>query len=178
MISAAIESRRFRCLPRSLAWGRVHARLARSACHVGGSALARRASSRGRGRRAHGAGEADFRAGGRRSWRRPPCSRRRGLRRALSRRSNNSGLWNARTVSPREPARTHEERFLGRRVPDFIGDSRTEGRTEATISGDTRADWSEAFELVPSLQIAYVWHASVFTREVLDGFLRIGFLYP
>jgi hypothetical protein len=87
-------------------------------------------------------------------------------------------LWNARTVSPREPARTHEERFLGRRVPDFIGDSRTEGRTEATISGDTRADWSEAFELVPSLQIAYVWHASVFTREVLDGFLRIGFLYP
>ena len=54
---------------------------------------------------------------------------------------------------------------------------RTEGHTETTISGDTRADWSEAFELVPSLQIAYVWHASVFTREVLNG-LRIGFLYP
>ena len=43
---------------------------------------------------------------------------------------------------------------------------RTEGHTETTISGDTRADWSEAFELVPSLQIAYVWHASIFTREV------------
>ena len=28
---------------------------------------------------------------------------------------------------------------------------RTEGHTETTISGDTRADWSEAFELVPSL---------------------------
>jgi hypothetical protein len=42
---------------------------------------------------------------------------------------------------------------------------RTKGHTETTISGDTRADWSEAFELVPSLQIAYVWHASVFTRE-------------
>src|SRR6266852_2597264 len=55
---------------------------------------------------------------------------------------------------------------------------RTEGHTETTISGDTRADWSEAFELVPSLQIAYVWHASVYTREVLDGLLRIGFLYP
>jgi DNA modification methylase len=55
---------------------------------------------------------------------------------------------------------------------------RTEGHTETTISGDTRADWSEAFELVPSLQVAYVWHASVFTREVLDGLLRIGFLYP
>src|ERR1019366_4112281 len=42
---------------------------------------------------------------------------------------------------------------------------RTEGHTETTISGDTRADWSEAFELVPSLQVAYVWHASKFTRE-------------
>jgi DNA modification methylase len=55
---------------------------------------------------------------------------------------------------------------------------RTKGHTETTISGDTRADWSEAFELVPSLQIAYVWHASVFTREVLNGLLRIDFLYP
>ena len=45
------------------------------------------------------------------------------------------------------------------------------------ISGDTRADWSEAFELVPSLQVAYVWHASKFTREVLDGLLRIGFMH-
>ena len=54
----------------------------------------------------------------------------------------------------------------------------TEGHTETTISGDTRADWSDAFALVPSLEVAYVWHASVFTREVLDGLLRIGFLYP
>jgi DNA modification methylase len=54
---------------------------------------------------------------------------------------------------------------------------RTKGHTETTISGDTRADWSEAFELVPSLQVAYVWHASKFTREVLDGLLRIGFLH-
>jgi len=56
--------------------------------------------------------------------------------------------------------------------------NRTEGHTETTISGDTRADWSDAFALVPSLEVAYVWHASVFTREVLDGLLRIGFLYP
>jgi DNA modification methylase len=55
---------------------------------------------------------------------------------------------------------------------------RTEGHTETTISGDTRADWPGAFELVPSLQIAYVWHASIFTREVLNGLERIGFLYP
>jgi DNA modification methylase len=55
---------------------------------------------------------------------------------------------------------------------------RTEGHTETTISGDTRSDWSAAFELVPSLQVAYVWHASIHTHEVLDGLLRIGFLYP
>ena len=55
---------------------------------------------------------------------------------------------------------------------------RTEGHTETTISGDTRADWSDAFALLPSLQIAYLWHASVFTAEVLAGLLRIGFLYP
>jgi DNA modification methylase len=52
---------------------------------------------------------------------------------------------------------------------------RTEGHTETSISGDTRADWSGAFELVPSLQVAYVWHASRFTREVLNGLLGIGF---
>jgi DNA modification methylase len=54
---------------------------------------------------------------------------------------------------------------------------RTESHTATSISGDTRADWSEAFELVPSLEVAYVWHASKFTREVLDGLLRIGFLH-
>jgi len=54
---------------------------------------------------------------------------------------------------------------------------RTEGHTETTISGDTRADWSEAFELLPDLQVGYVWHASKFTREVLDGLLRIGFVH-
>jgi DNA modification methylase len=54
---------------------------------------------------------------------------------------------------------------------------RTAGHTETTISGDTRADWSDAFALVPSLEAAYVWHASKFTREVLEGLLRIGFLH-
>src|SRR5579871_5103032 len=54
---------------------------------------------------------------------------------------------------------------------------RTEGHTRTSISSDTRADWSEAFALVPNLQIGYVWHASKFTREVLDGLLRIGFLH-
>jgi DNA modification methylase len=53
---------------------------------------------------------------------------------------------------------------------------RTEGHTNTSISSDTRADWSEAFALVPSLQVAYVWHASKFTSEVLAGLLRIGFV--
>jgi DNA modification methylase len=51
---------------------------------------------------------------------------------------------------------------------------RTKGHRETSISGDTRADW-EAFALVPSLEVGYVWHASKFTHEVLDGLLRIGF---
>src|SRR5438477_1060496 len=55
---------------------------------------------------------------------------------------------------------------------------RTAGHTNTSISSDTRADWSDAFALVPSLEAAYVWHASRFTSEVLAGLLRIGFLYP
>jgi DNA modification methylase len=54
---------------------------------------------------------------------------------------------------------------------------RIEGHTQTTISGDTIADWAHVFELVPSLQIAYVWHASLFTSDVLRGLLRIGFVH-
>lgn len=59
--------------------------------------------------------------------------------------------------------------------PSYL--KRTEGHRNTSISSDTRADWSEAFGLVPSLEVAYVWHTSKFTREVLDGLLRIGFLH-
>jgi len=65
---------------------------------------------------------------------------------------------------------------LGPAEPSYMK-KRTAGHTETSISGDTRADWSEAFELAPSLEVAYVWHASKFTREVLDGLLRIGFVH-
>jgi DNA modification methylase len=64
----------------------------------------------------------------------------------------------------------------GKAEPSYMK-KRTAGHNETTISGDTRSDWSEAFELVPSLEVAYVWHAAKFTREVLDGLLRIGFLH-
>jgi DNA modification methylase len=59
--------------------------------------------------------------------------------------------------------------------PSYL--KRTEGHRNTSISSDTRADWSDAFALVPSLEVAYVWYASKFTREVLDGLVRIGFLH-
>jgi DNA modification methylase len=64
----------------------------------------------------------------------------------------------------------------GAAEPSYVK-KRTSGHVETTISGDTRVDWSDAFGLVPSLEVAYVWHASKYTREVLDGLLRIGFLH-
>ncbi len=45
-----------------------------------------------------------------------------------------------------------------------------------SLAGDTRADWSEAFALVPSLQVGYVWHAAVQAATVADGLARIGFV--
>ena len=54
---------------------------------------------------------------------------------------------------------------------------RTEGHTNTSISSDTRADWSEAYELLPDLHVGYVWHASKYTSEVLAGLLRIGFVH-
>jgi len=49
------------------------------------------------------------------------------------------------------------------------------GRGAGSISGDTIADWSGAFELVPSLEVAYVWHATSHMAEVAEGLERIGF---
>jgi DNA methylase len=52
---------------------------------------------------------------------------------------------------------------------------RTVGHRNTTFSGDTRVDWSEAFALVPSLQVGYVWHAGVHAAAVAEGLMRIGF---
>jgi DNA modification methylase len=52
---------------------------------------------------------------------------------------------------------------------------RTRGHRNTTLSGDTRVDWSEAFALVPSLTVGYVWHAGVHAAEVAEGLVRIGF---
>jgi len=53
--------------------------------------------------------------------------------------------------------------------------ARTQGHRNTTLSGDTRADWSEAFALVPSLEVGYVWHAGVHAAAVAEGLVRIGF---
>jgi DNA modification methylase len=52
---------------------------------------------------------------------------------------------------------------------------RTRGYRNTTLSGDTRVGWSEAFALVPSLQVGYVWPAGVHAAEVAEGLVRIGF---
>jgi DNA methylase len=52
---------------------------------------------------------------------------------------------------------------------------RTTGHRNTTLSGDTRVDWSEAFALVPSLEVGYVWHAGVHAAEVAAGLVRVGF---
>jgi DNA modification methylase len=44
-----------------------------------------------------------------------------------------------------------------------------------TLACDDRADWSEAYALVPSLQVGYVWHASRHACEVQAGLERCGF---
>lgn len=59
--------------------------------------------------------------------------------------------------------------------PYMVRGSRRVGHRNVTISGDTRIDWSEAFELVPSLEVGYVWHAGVHAAEVAEGLERIGF---
>ena len=45
---------------------------------------------------------------------------------------------------------------LNKRGPAERLKPRTKGHQQTSITGDTRADWSEAFALVPSLEVAYV----------------------
>jgi DNA modification methylase len=87
---------------------------------------------------------------------------------------NGGAMGVKRTPAMKEAAKTDHKHHA---EPSYMK-HRTEGHTVTTISGDTRADWSEAYELVPSLTVAYVWHASIYTRDVLNGLERIGFLYP
>ncbi len=53
--------------------------------------------------------------------------------------------------------------------------ARSVGHRNTSIVGDTRADWSAAYALVPSLEVAYVWHATAHMRAVADGLEAVGF---
>jgi DNA modification methylase len=55
------------------------------------------------------------------------------------------------------------------------GRGRTTEHVGATLASDDRSDWSEAYALVPSLQVAYVWHASRHACDVQAGLERVGF---
>jgi DNA modification methylase len=44
-----------------------------------------------------------------------------------------------------------------------------------SIEGDEIADWSPAYELVPSIRVAYVWHAATHSATVIAGLQRVGF---
>jgi DNA methylase len=55
------------------------------------------------------------------------------------------------------------------------GPRRGTGHRNVSLPGDRRADWSEAFELVPSLDVAYVWRPALHAAEVGEGLARIGF---
>ena len=92
------------------------------------------------------------------------------------------GSWRDGVYNARGPAEAPYMRIDG---PPEVNDAtaaptrrggRTAGHRNATISGDTRVDWSEAFELVSSLAVGYVWHAGVHAGEVAGGLSRIGFV--
>ena len=86
------------------------------------------------------------------------------------------GVYNA--LGPAEaPYMRIDGRAEGEHAPRAAGGAhgRTRGHRNTTLSGDTRVDWSEAFALVPSLTVGYVWHAGVHAAEVAQGLERIGF---
>jgi hypothetical protein len=55
------------------------------------------------------------------------------------------------------------------------GPRRGIGHRNVSLAGDERADWSEAFALVPSLDVVYVWRPALHAAEVAEGLARIGF---
>jgi DNA modification methylase len=91
------------------------------------------------------------------------------------------GSWRDGVYNALGPAEKTYMRIDGQRDADDATQAtrgahgRTHGHRNTTLSGDTRVDWSEAFALVPSLQVGYVWHAGVHASAVAEGLVRIGF---
>jgi hypothetical protein len=80
------------------------------------------------------------------------------------------GVYNG--LGPAEPAYMQVDGQPGAKNATRAN-GRRRGRN-TTISGDTRVDWSAAFELVPSLQAGYVWHADRHAPEVALAFSADG----
>ena len=95
------------------------------------------------------------------------------------------GSWRDGVYNALGPAEKTYMRVSGQPAADDAADDatgapgarrgRSRGHRNTTLSGDTRVDWSEAFALVPSLSVGYVWHAGVHAAEVAQGLERIGF---
>src|SRR5664279_1752131 len=91
------------------------------------------------------------------------------------------GSWRDGVYNALGPAETTYMRVSGQADADDATGAparargRTRGHRNATLSGDSRVDWSEAFALVPSLSVGYVWHAGVHADEVAAGLKAIGF---
>jgi hypothetical protein len=86
------------------------------------------------------------------------------------------GVYNALGPAERPYMRVDGQPDAAGATPATRGrHARTTGHRNTTLSGDTRVDWSEAFALVPSLEVGYVWHAGVHASAVADGLVRIGF---
>jgi DNA modification methylase len=87
--------------------------------------------------------------------------------------------WRDGVYNALGPAETTYMRIDGQSDADDAtaapGGAHGRKRRNTTISGDTRVDWSQAFELVPSLAVGYIWHAGVHAGEVAQGLERIGF---
>ena len=58
--------------------------------------------------------------------------------------------------------------------PDTISGGTALSHQKSDISGDTIVDWSPAFALVPSIEVAYAWHAGVHAAAVAEGLVRLG----
>jgi hypothetical protein len=86
------------------------------------------------------------------------------------------GVYNA--LGPAEPGYLQVDATIASdtatRAP-VRAHGRTKGHRNTTVSGDTRVDWSDAFALVPSLTVGYVWHADAHSPMVAAGLQRIGF---
>lgn len=80
-------------------------------------------------------------------------------------------LW--RDIASRDAAYRKKFAKTSEQRSRYKGQRHAEHRT-TSMSGDTRVDWAEAYQLMPSLQVAYIWHAGQWSDEVAAGLRTTG----